>query len=333
MNRKLSTVAITLSFLAGCSSSEPGGSTGTGGTSGSGNASGGHTTSGGTAGNGGGGALSAASDELCGERPSGKITATHVLRFENADRSVVVQLKRTWEDSAPGESSLYRLDAFALSLDGQAICVTDPSRLQYVNTHHNWSDSARADSPTARYEFNLRFDEPATIGGVAPNGAVVLETTDLIPTGGPPFCWSCPSNIPVSISEVMLRNVSTHADEAGEFEPWIELYNPSAGDVNLSGWTLSDDFMRREKWPLPAVTILRHQTLLVFADGDAAQGERHASFRLLPAGTELVLTAPDGRTDGGTLFSAQPEGKSAAYQWAAQNYVIGNPTPNVPPEE
>lgn len=309
------TTLYGLAFLlvcAGCSSSEPSNPPSPGGT---------------------GGDPPDASDALCGERPGGDIRATHVLRFETRDGRAVIQIKRTWESPGVGESSVYRLDGFSVLLDGTATCVTESSRLEYENTHHNWADVARADAGTMRFEVtstNLALD---TFSAFAADGSALFDAVPVISTGSPPFCWECPAVMGVWISEVMLNNTTTLADEAGEYEPWIELFNPSAGDVDLTGWTLSDDFGDRRKWALPAITLPRHETLVLFADGDTDQGELHTSFALDPSGGELILTRSDGTTDGGLVLGPQAPSESLAFQWTVGNYVLGRPTPGEKPPE
>ncbi|WP_437952665.1 lamin tail domain-containing protein [Sorangium sp. So ce296] len=329
MTSKMTLYGLAILLVcAGCSSSDPGDGARPGG--GGGGAGGG---GGGDGGGGAGGAGPGASDELCGERPGGSFYAAHVLRFEASDGQIVIQLRRTWEEAGVGESSLFRLDGFSVLLDGEATCVTEPNKLEYVNTHHNWTDVARADAGEERYELAMNLGAPATLSAFAADGTVLVDAAPLIATGSPAFCPACPTPMPVSISEVMLDNTTTLADDAGEHEPWIELFNPSSGDVDLTGWTLSDDFTERGKWPLPPVTLPRHGLLVLFADGDTDQGELHTSFALDPSGGELVLTAADGSSDGGLVLGAQAPDVSLAYQWTAGDYVIGQPTPGEPPAE
>src|SRR6185436_2291048 len=40
----------------------------------------------------------------------------------------------------------------------------------------------------------------------------------------------------VVVNELMASNNITHADEAGEFEDWIELYNNNSSQVDVSLW-------------------------------------------------------------------------------------------------
>jgi hypothetical protein len=278
------------------------------------------------------GATPAASDELCGTRPGGTLTGSHVLRFESVEPPSVVQLERSYEAAGVGHSYLFRLDGFGLRLGGETICITDPSQLEYVNTHHNWTDIARAQTDSARYELELIFDTGDTFAAFGSDGSILLPATPVIATGSPAYCWSCPTSMPVSISEVMTHNTGSLADEAGELEAWIELFNPSGGDVDLTGWSLSDDFAQRRKWVFPSITLGRHQTLVVFADNEPAQGALHAGFSLSPSGGELILTAADGTSDGGLVLGVIPEGQSLSWDWLS--YVVtSTPTPGVPPPE
>lgn len=301
--------------------------------------SGGSGTDGGTAGNaagggGMGGGAPSPSDLLCGERPGGILRETHVLRFESSDGSEVVQIRRVFEDSGAGESSIYRLESFGLRLAEETLCIEDGAALEYVNTHHNWSDVARASAGGVHYELRFDFAAGESLTATADDGSVVLGPQPVIWTGAPPFCMNCLEWPGAGISELMTNNVSVHADEAGEFEPWLELYNPSSEDIDLTGWTLSNDFRNRRKWTLPAVTLPRHRTLLVIADGDTEQGALHANFRLSAGGGEIVLTRPDGVTDGGFVYGSQSADESLVFEYSAAGYVeTDSPTPGAPQPE
>lgn len=71
----------------------------------------------------------------------------------------------------------------------------------------------------------------------------------------------------VRINEFMSSNGATLADEDGDFEDWIELYNPSSTAVDISHWGLSDS-NTPFKWTFPAGTIIEAGGyLLVWASG------------------------------------------------------------------
>lgn len=100
-------------------------------------------------------------------------------------------------------------------------------------------------------------------------------------------------NPAVVINEIMASNATTVADEAGEFEDWIELYNLSGSDVDLTDFALSDNPTNLRKWVFPAGTIIpANGYLIVWADEDGSQGPLHASFKLSASGETLSLVDP-----------------------------------------
>ncbi len=79
----------------------------------------------------------------------------------------------------------------------------------------------------------------------------------------------------VRINEVMASNGSTIADEDGDYEDWIELYNYGEEPVDLAGWGLSDSYDNPFKWTFPEETLIgAGEYLLVWASGkDRVPGE------------------------------------------------------------
>ena len=98
---------------------------------------------------------------------------------------------------------------------------------------------------------------------------------------------------PLWINEVMSSNVSAIADNHGEFEPWIELYNADTVTIDLSGYRLSNDYQDLGRWAFPAdTTIAAGSRLLVWADGEASEtdvGFLHAAFRLNSVSGSVIL--------------------------------------------
>ena len=99
---------------------------------------------------------------------------------------------------------------------------------------------------------------------------------------------------PLMLNEVQPRNASTLADEAGDFDPWLELYNASAAlPWDVGGMYLSDDAAQPRKWRIPSGTTLPPRgTLLIWADGETGEGALHANFTLAPTGA-LFLSDRD----------------------------------------
>ena len=106
----------------------------------------------------------------------------------------------------------------------------------------------------------------------------------------------------VGISEFMATNVTTVQDEDGDSSPWIEIYNPSTSDVNLTGWALTDDSNNLMKWRFPNVTLPDQDDangsdnfMVVFASGKNRTNniaELHTNFRLPLSGGYLALVNP-----------------------------------------
>ena len=105
----------------------------------------------------------------------------------------------------------------------------------------------------------------------------------------------------VTINEFMASNETTVADGAGEFDDWIEVYNPGPTPVDLAGYYLSDDPDDPLAWQIPATdpaatTMPAGGFLLLWADKDEDQGATHLGFKLSGDGETISLTAPDGLT-------------------------------------
>ncbi|MDZ4824617.1 MAG: CotH kinase family protein [Flavobacteriales bacterium] len=71
----------------------------------------------------------------------------------------------------------------------------------------------------------------------------------------------------VVLNEVQTANMSTLADQDGQFKDWFELYNSGTAALDLSGYGLSDDVSMPLKWTLPAVTLDPGSHLLIWASG------------------------------------------------------------------
>lgn len=97
----------------------------------------------------------------------------------------------------------------------------------------------------------------------------------------------------VYINEILAENQSVIADEAGEYDPCIELYNDNPGEVNLLGMYLSDDAAHPEKWKLPELTVPGKGFRVLWLDGDTLQGPAHVNFTLNGQGGFLQLSDID----------------------------------------
>ena len=115
----------------------------------------------------------------------------------------------------------------------------------------------------------------------------------------------------VIINEIMAENVSGLADENGDREDWIELYNRSTNAVNLAGWSLTDDARWPRPWVFPATVMPPRTYLRVFASGKdrrVAGANLHTNFKLAIDGEYLGLFDPDSlREAASELAPEYPE--------------------------
>ena len=81
----------------------------------------------------------------------------------------------------------------------------------------------------------------------------------------------------VVINEILASNSRSNYDgDFGEYSDWVELYNPTSQNVDLEGWSLSDDGADPGKWRIPAGTVIPAGGYLLFwADGkDLRPGQK-----------------------------------------------------------
>jgi len=82
----------------------------------------------------------------------------------------------------------------------------------------------------------------------------------------------------VKINEFLASNGHVLADEDGEFEDWIELYNPTTEPINLVGYTLTDNPKDPKKWVFPEISIQPKGFLLIWASGKDRRRAGHWDF-------------------------------------------------------
>ena len=106
-----------------------------------------------------------------------------------------------------------------------------------------------------------------------------------------------PSITAQQLNEIQSSNLNTISDEDAEFPDWIELHNPSASTIDLTGYGLSDSPNSPFKWVFPSAMMNPGSYLVVFASGKDrrdASSNLHANFSLSAEGESVVLTAPNG---------------------------------------
>lgn len=110
----------------------------------------------------------------------------------------------------------------------------------------------------------------------------------------------------VVINEIMSVNSFTVADQNGEFDDWIELFNLTDKNLDISGYYLSDKINNPLKWQIPSGTSINgNGYLIIWADEDSTQIGLHSNFKLSSDGEAVILSRSDGRKLDEIIFPAQ----------------------------
>jgi gliding motility-associated-like protein len=156
----------------------------------------------------------------------------------------------------------------------------------------------------------------------------------------------------IVINEYSGANISNSTDGFGENEDWVELYNQSGADVDISGWFLSDKAGNIGKFQIQSGTVPANGYTMVYCSGRAttAGNDIHTNFKLTQTKPEKFIIADNGgivvdsltlqpcqrnhsrgrTTDGGATWSlfttATPNGSNIN----AKNEYASKPTFSVP---
>jgi hypothetical protein len=155
---------------------------------------------------------------------------------------------------------------------------------------------------------------------------------------GHPSSWSAattfryggPTNPAVRLNEILADNVSS-VRNGPDTPDYIELLNSTAAEVDLGGWSLTDDLSFPTRFGLPAGTILpAGGYLVVWCDDNTAAPGIHAGFSLKRSGGTIALFAPDAA--GAVLadvlqFGRQVSDLSLGRDPSNSLWTVGQPTP------
>uniref|UniRef100_UPI001CF1F45D lamin tail domain-containing protein n=1 Tax=Hymenobacter terricola TaxID=2819236 RepID=UPI001CF1F45D len=144
----------------------------------------------------------------------------------------------------------------------------------------------------------------AYTGPVAITGSQAVKARVL--SGG---AWSPLHEAPFTISGLIaglyinefVASNTKYADEFGEFDDWIEIYNSTSQPINIAGLYLTDLLTNLTQSQIPATnaaltTIPAHGYLLIWADGQPAQGPLHITPKLSKGGEAIGLSQMIGTT-------------------------------------
>jgi hypothetical protein len=105
---------------------------------------------------------------------------------------------------------------------------------------------------------------------------------------------SLPQFPPLWINELQADNLTGISNRAGQRVPWLELYNPTANPVPLTGLYLSTNYASFTEWGFPGgSTINPGEFKIIFADaqpGLSTATELHTDFTLSSGSGSLALS-------------------------------------------
>jgi hypothetical protein len=190
----------------------------------------------------------------------------------------------------------------------------------------------------------VKFDADGTTGGFssanfklatggdnlilsASNGVTIIQSVNFgtqqpgVSQGYFPDGFGALTNFPLSSSpnDSNWLPASVRVNEAltnslAPLEDYVELYNPTASDSDISGWWLSDDHFVRQKYQFPGGTVIPAGGYLVINESSFNIGPN--AFSLSSLGDEIVLTEMSGGVATG--YRAQQ-----SFGAAAENVSFG----------
>ena len=136
------------------------------------------------------------------------------------------------------------------------------------------------------------------------------------------------------INEFMARNATTIADDRGQYDDWLEIYNPTQQSVDLSLLYLTDKLNNLTRWRFPARDVILGpgEFLLVWCDGDTNQSGLHTNFKLDGDGEFIALVDRDGVSilDSVSFAAQQFDISMGRYPDGSGDWRLMSPTPLQP---
>ena len=105
----------------------------------------------------------------------------------------------------------------------------------------------------------------------------------------------------IRINEILVVNEDNYVDDYGKHSGWIELFNSSAGTVDLKGCYITNDKNNLTKYMIPKGDVLTkirpRQHTIFFADNNPGRGTFHVNFVLDPyMDNYIAIVDADGKT-------------------------------------
>jgi len=142
-----------------------------------------------------------------------------------------------------------------------------------------------------------------TVSGSLFSSAFSIRPANFTPGAANNDQRELPPYDPLWLNELQAQNTAGIADNFGEREPWIELYNAGTGTLSLEGYFLANNYdSNLTQWAFPpGSSIAAGEFKIVWADGEPGEtsgAHLHTNFRLNGATGSVALVR---------LVRAQPQ--------------------------
>jgi spore coat protein CotH len=176
---------------------------------------------------------------------------------------------------------------------------------------------------------------PLGAGGSGKFSIYVKDTSDqsqLYPRkGGLSISTSIPVLDNIVINEFLADNVNSNPDPNGEHDDWVELYNPTASAILLTGKYMTDNPTNYTKWRYTqtALYINPGEFIVVWCDDNLTQPGVHTNFKLSKSGEYIAIIDTNGVTvlDSLSFGTQKTDTSYGRYPDASLNWQSMLPTP------
>jgi Lamin Tail Domain/CotH kinase protein len=237
------------------------------------------------------------------------------FEIHNTD-ALPVPLSGLWLSDTPGEPQVTQVPPLSyIAAGGYADFVADGTT--DGGNRVNFKLSAGGDylvlssGYTTLDSLSITSGGPNTSRGRLPDGGATLASFPLTESRGASN-W-LPS--PIVINEALTNSVPPLTDE-------LELHNPTAAAVDITGWWLSDDSVARNKYTFPPGSIIPAGGYLALTEAQFNSGA--SPFSLSALGEEAALTARAGGVETGYRSQVR-------FGPAAENVPFGHVLTGAPP--
>lgn len=142
----------------------------------------------------------------------------------------------------------------------------------------------------------------------------------------------------VIINEFLTSNSTVLPDDGGNYSDWIELYNPTDSEADLTGFGLSDD-NKRAAWMFPAMQLPAKSYMVIFASGadisKVGALYQHTNFKLNSSEGGVYLFNEAGELSDKIEYKRQTENVSMGRnpQNLSEVTIFTSPTPGFSNDE